>query len=252
MTTARISNELGQSRKRIIALDAARGCAILAMISYHFMWDLYFTGFWDVNAARDPLLRLYARVIAASFLTIVGISLYLAHGRGVRWSSFLKRFAVIAAAALLVSVGSWFAFPESFIFFGILHCIAIGSVIALPLLRAPPWLVFAVAAVFFALPSFIASPALETWSTWWLGLGAMPPLSNDYVPLFPWAGFVLTGGGLARIMEPWLVRARQWQPDSVLGRILVFAGRHSLLIYLTHQIVLLGVLVGLAQILRPL
>lgn len=248
--TVPVSHPPSREGRRILALDAARGGAILAMISYHFMWDLYFTGFWDVNAARDPGLRLYAKTIAATFLVIVGVSLYLAHGRGIRWRPFLQRLAVIAAAALAVTAGSWFAFPESFIFFGILHCIAVASLVALPLLRGPPWAAFAVAAAFFALPQFVASPALETWSTWWLGLGELPPVSNDYVPLFPWAGFALAGAGATRLLEPRLDAARQWRPRTALGRALVFAGRHSLIIYLTHQIVLLGLLIGLAQILR--
>ncbi|MGV6871711.1 heparan-alpha-glucosaminide N-acetyltransferase [Pseudochelatococcus sp. B33] len=248
--TVPVSHPPNPGGGRILALDAARGGAIVAMISYHFMWDLYFTGFWEVNAAQDPWLRLYAKTIAATFLTISGISLALAHGRAVRWRRFLRRLAVIAAAALAVTVGSWFAFPQSFIFFGILHCIAAASVVALPFLRAPPWAVLAAAAFFFALPQFIASPALETWSTWWLGLGELPPVSNDYVPLFPWAGFVLAGVALARLLEPWRDAARQWRPRAVPGRALVFAGRHSLIIYLTHQIVLLGLLIGLAQILR--
>lgn len=249
--TAPVSDPPRPPGGRIAALDAARGAAILAMISYHFMWDLYFTGFWDVNAARDPWLRLYAKAIAASFLTIVGVSLYLAHGRGIRWRSFGKRFLVIAAAALAVTAASWFAFPDSFIFFGILHCIAIGSVVALPFLRAPAWAVPA-AAVFFALPWFVASPALETWATWWLGLGEWPPVSNDYVPLFPWAGFVLAGVAGARLLAGRIDAARAWRPRTAVGRVLVFAGRHSLAIYLTHQIVLLGILIGLANLLRPL
>lgn len=250
--TMPVSSKLPAGGKRILALDAARGIAIIAMISYHFMWDLYFTGFWDVNAARDPLLRFYAKAIAASFLTIAGISLYLAQGRGIRWPSFLKRLAIIAIAALAVSVGSWFAFPQSFIFFGILHCIAVSSVVALPFLRAPLALVFAVAAAAFALPLFIASPALETWPTWWLGLGEWPPASNDYVPLFPWVGFVLVGVGFARLLVPMRDTFAQWQPRTWLGRGLIAAGRYSLIIYLTHQIVLLGILIGLAQIFRPL
>lgn len=237
--------------RRIVALDAARGLAIAAMISYHFMWDLYFTGFWDVNAARDPLLRLYAKGIAASFLTVAGIALFLAHGRGIRWRPFVKRLALVAGAAALVTAGSWFAFPDSFIFFGILHCIAVSSVVALPFLRAPAWAAFAGAAVTFALPLAVASPALETMATWWLGLGEYPPVSNDYVPLFPWAGFVLVGIGLARLFAPRLDAARDWQPRTAPGRALVFAGRHSLVIYLTHQIVLLGLLIGLGQLLAP-
>ena len=75
-------------------------------------------------------------------------------------------------------------------------------------------------------------------------------MSNDYVPLFPWAGFTLAGVGLAGLVASRLDAARAWRPRTAVGRALVFAGRHSLVIYLTHQIVLLGILGGLAQLLR--
>lgn len=237
---------------RIPALDAARGIAIVAMISYHFMWDLYFTGFWSVNAATDPALRLYAKGIAALFLGLVGISLVLAHGNGIRWRSFSKRLAMIVAAALVVTIGSYLAFPDSYIFFGILHCIALSSVLALPFIRAPLWLVIVSAIIAFAQPWAFASPLFEAPWALWLGLGIIPPLSNDYVPLFPWFGFVLTGIAIWRVLPAALVSRRHWEAGSLIGRILIFSGQHSLFIYLTHQIVLLGILIGLANLLRPL
>ncbi|MFT0890867.1 heparan-alpha-glucosaminide N-acetyltransferase [Pseudochelatococcus sp. G4_1912] len=237
---------------RIPALDVARGIAIAAMISYHFMWDLYFTGFWHINAATDPMLRLYAKAIAASFLTLVGIGLVLAHGNGMRWHSFIKRLGMIVAAALVVTVGSYFAFPDSYIFFGILHCIALSSVLALPFLRAPVWLVLVAAVIAFAMPWAIAAPVFEAPWALWLGLGIIPPLSNDYVPIFPWFGFVLMGIALWRLNPAHAKDTPRWQPHSVIGRVLVFTGQHSLIIYLTHQIVLIGILVGLASLLRPL
>ncbi|MGB5799766.1 MAG: heparan-alpha-glucosaminide N-acetyltransferase domain-containing protein, partial [Mesorhizobium sp.] len=33
--------------KRIVAIDVARGLALLAMASYHFTWDLGFFGYTD-------------------------------------------------------------------------------------------------------------------------------------------------------------------------------------------------------------
>ncbi|MGI6244747.1 MAG: heparan-alpha-glucosaminide N-acetyltransferase [Pseudochelatococcus sp.] len=237
------------AQRRVTALDAARGLAIVAMISYHLTWDLYVTGFTSINAATDPWLRLYARLIAASFLTVSGIALVLAHEGGAGGRRFLRRLATIAAAALAVTAGSWFAFPHSFIFFGILHCIALSSVLALPFLRAPAWATALAALVVLVLPQVFASPAFEVWWLLWLGLGEIPPLSNDYVPIFPWFGFVLAGIAFWRWLPPGLRQeAARWRANGPVGRGLVFAGRHSLVIYLTHQIVLLGILTGLASL----
>lgn len=252
MDTASRSLPISTRAARIPALDVARGIAIAAMISYHFMWDLYFTGFWSINAATDPVLRLYAKGIAASFLGLVGISLVLAHGNGMQWRSFFKRLGMVVAAALVVTIGSYLAFPESYIFFGILHCIALSSVLALPFIRAPLWVVIASIIIAFAMPWAFASSVFEAPWALWLGLGIIPPLSNDYVPIFPWFGFVLAGIALWRSLPEAPADTQRWQPDGSIGRILVFAGQHSLFIYLTHQIVLLGILIGLASLLRPL
>ena len=59
------------------------------------------------------------------------------HRGGLRWSAFLRRLAVIAGAALAITVATLFAFPDQFIYFGILHAIALFSVLALPFLRLP-------------------------------------------------------------------------------------------------------------------
>ena len=67
------------------------------------------------------------------------------------------------------------------------------------------------------------------------------PQTEDYVPLLPWFGVVLLG----LYAGPYLARlARQQQGvgESGLVQLLAFGGRHSLVIYLLHQPLLLGVL----------
>ena len=57
-----------------------------------------------------------------------------------RWPAYWRRFLIIAGAAALVSVGTYFVFPGAFVFFGILHCIAAASLVALPFLFLPAFL----------------------------------------------------------------------------------------------------------------
>ena len=65
-----------------------------------------------------------------------------------RWPAFWRRFALIVAAAALVTAGTYVAFPTSYVFFGILHCIAVASLIAVPFLFAP-WPVALAGGAFF-------------------------------------------------------------------------------------------------------
>jgi uncharacterized membrane protein len=200
-----------------------------------------------------PAWQWFARAIAASFLTLVGIGLVLGHGRGVRWRSFLRRLAVLASAALAVSVVTWFAFPEEYIFFGILHSIAVSSVLALPFLRVPSPILVAAAGFCFAAPFLFTDPSLDGPALDWLGLGASARPTNDYVPIFPWFAFVLLGLAAGRLALPFAARSVPASPvwTNPLSRGLIWSGRRSLVIYLVHQPLLLGASILMVQATGP-
>lgn len=236
---------------RIPVFDVARGVALAAMALYHFSWDLEFFGLADLGVTEKPLWIASARAIAGSFLALVGVSLFLAHVRGIRWRPFLRRLAVVAAAAGAITLLSAYADPDGIIWFGILHCIAVSSVLGLAFLRAPLWLVIVAAIACLVAPSLLASPAFNGHAWLWLGLASEPVPSNDYNPLLPWFGCVLAGIALAQSILPHADGAAwaRWQPQSRLAQTLALAGRHSLLFYLVHQPVLLGVLWAVSQLL---
>ncbi len=226
----------------------ARGAALAAMAVYHFSWDLSFYGLADIPVASGTGWIVFARMIAGSFLALVGVSLVLAARGGIAWPGYGRRLAQIVAAAAAITVATWFAFPETYIFFGILHAVALFSVLALAFLRLPPVLTLAAAALAFAAPSLVSDPLFDQSWLLWTGLGTYFPPSNDYVPLFPWFGTTLTGLALARLAEGagFWDRLAGWRPDTALARLASFAGRHSLLVYLAHQPVLLVLLGAVA------
>ncbi len=230
-----------QPRQRIPAIDLARGLALVAMAIYHFTWDLEFFGYADPGMTAVGGWRLFARCIASSFLFLVGVSLFLGHGKGIRWPGFVRRLAMVGGAALAISLVTYLAVPGGFIFFGILHQIALGSVLGLLFLRLPAILTLAVAAAVIAAPHFLRSPVFDHPAWWWLGLSSSNPRSNDYVPLFPWFGAVLAGVAVARIGEAsgLFKRLADIAPGK-WSRPATFAGQHSLAVYLVHQPVLIA------------
>lgn len=240
------------ARGRIELLDLARGAALLAMFVYHFAYDLSFFRLIGVDVVSDPGWRLFARLIAGSFLAIVGFSLVLATRNGLNRQAWLRRFAMVAGAALLVSLGTWFAIPENFIFFGILHHIALASLLALPFLRLPALALALIGAAWFALP-FILGPELfeSDWLSW-LGFGPWPRTA-DFVPLFPWFACVLAGMALGKLL---LARApdsgwTQWRAKSGTARLIALGGRNSLFVYLVHQPLFIGTLLLFMQLSGP-
>lgn len=239
-------------KPRLEAIDLARGAALAAMAIYHFAWDLEFFGYAPPGMTAAGGWKLFARAIASSFLFLVGVSLFLAHARGIRWRSFLRRLAMVGAAAAAISLATWIAVPGGFIFFGILHQIALASVLGLAFLRLPTAVTLLVAAVVVAAPLFLRSAIFDHPALWWVGLSPQNPRSNDYVPLFPWFGAVLFGMAAARLSEAagLFRRMATFSPGS-WSRPLQMAGRHSLAVYLVHQPLLIGALWLFSQAAPP-
>jgi uncharacterized membrane protein len=217
----------------------ARGAALLAMFVFHFTWDLSAFGWIDDNAPFNPGFKLFGHAIAASFLVLAGLSLVLAAQKSPRLAtarSFWMRLLQISLAAAAISVASYVLFPQSPIFFGILHCIALSSLIALPLVGAPWPVTASLGVMALAAPAALASVNFDAPLLWWTGLSSFEPASNDYRPLFPWLGFMLIGlavGGIAQAKKLW--PAAGGAPKNAFARALGFGGRHSLIVYLVHQ-----------------
>lgn len=241
------------SRPRFAVVDIARGVAIIAMVAYHLCWDLSYFRFISADVGYDPQWVFIARSILAVFLFLVGMGLVLGHGNGIRWRRFWRRWVFVVAGALIITVATYFVFPQSFVYFGVLHAIALFSLLGLAFVLTPLWLPILVAAVVVALP-FFHSDALFNQKAWsWLGFWQVPPPTNDLVPLFPWFGAVLLGIVAARLVlaSGLAVRLAAIAPSGRLARLLAFLGRWSLLIYLLHQPILLGLVYPAAAIFQP-
>lgn len=242
---------------RIPLIDTLRGIALVAMASYHFTWDLEFFGYLEPGTATEGGWKVYARLIASSFLFLVGVSLVLAHRPAIRWKPYGRRLGLVAAAAAVISVGTYVALPQEWIFFGILHAIVTSSLIALLFLPLPPLVTagtaIAILVAFiidgWVMPGVLRLALFDSRLIAWIGLAETPPRSNDFVPLFPWLSAVLAGVAVAGLLRRHggFARLQTWQQKE---NILTRAGQHSLAFYLVHQPVLIGI-VYLATLIAP-
>ncbi|MEO0497892.1 MAG: heparan-alpha-glucosaminide N-acetyltransferase [Pseudomonadota bacterium] len=237
-------------RSRVAVVDAVRGVALLAMAHFHFIFDLEMFGYLERGTAGSFPWKPYARTIAATFLFLVGLSLVLAHSwrpnplGALRDRRYWRRIAQVAGAAAIITVATYFTIPTAFIFFGILHHIALASLLGLLFVRLPWPALSVLAMAAFALPRFVALDQLNGMAGWWTGLASTTPLSNDFVPLFPWFAAVLVGMAFGRLalQTGWAAKAADWEMTSAPARALRWLGRRSLAVYLLHQPVIIGLM----------
>jgi uncharacterized membrane protein len=245
--------------QRFDAPDALRGLAMLWMTVFHFSFDLNQFGHIHQNFYDDPLWTEQRTVIVSLFLFCAGLGQAIAVAQGQSWQRFWRRWAQVALCALLVTVGSWLMYPRSFIYFGVLHGMALMLIVARLTATWGAWLWLLGGLVIAS--KFIAYYALNTWATGhfvdlfnapvlnWIGWITHKPVTEDYVPIFPWLGVMWWGvaaGG-------WFVR----QPGGFFAkpllssfRPLAWLGRWSLSYYMLHQPVLIGCLMGWAWLVK--
>lgn len=232
---------------RLDRLDALRGAAMLWMAVFHFAFDLNFLGFLEPrqNFYGDLFWTVQRTCIVSLFLFCAGLGQAVALERGVPWARFWRRWAQIAACALLVSAGSALMFPRSWIHFGVLHGLAVMLVLVRLLgpLRGGLWLAGALA---LALPALASHPFFDAPAWHWTGLVTRKPVTEDYVPVLPWLGVMLWGLAAGRSL---LARRRGLLAGPVPPplRPLAGLGRWSLSFYMLHQPVLIGLLMALKR-----
>ncbi|WP_457427569.1 DUF1624 domain-containing protein [Roseateles sp. P5_E7] len=227
--------------KRSDRLDALRGLAIVWMAAFHFGFDLSYFRWISQDFYRDPVWTWQRTCIVSLFLFCAGGGQALAMVNGQSRERFWKRWVQVAGCALLVTAGSWFMFPNSWISFGVLHGIAaMLLLLRLGLARLPNAALLALAVAAIALPQFVQHPAFDTRWTDWLGLVTHKPITEDYVPVLPWLGAMLLGFVATR-MRPQLWQGTAPRPLAVLGR-------WSLSFYMVHQPVLIAALMAVQSL----
>lgn len=241
---------MSERPSRLPLLDLFRGLAIVAMVLYHGAWDFWSAGMLDMDPVHDPLSLWSRSAILGAFLLLVGVGTSLG-GRGGRDARrFLRRLAFLCLGAGAITVVSLIVFPATPILFGALHHIAVASLLALPLIRLPPLVAAAFGLGVILVDGRVAFDLFDTPWLSWIGLAITPPPSNDYVPLVPWFGVVAIGVAIGRWERLTSLLARP-RPDNTAGRALIRIGRNSLWIYLLHQPILYGAVLGIATLTGP-
>ena len=173
------------------------------------------------------------------FFICIGVSLVYSHAEKIYLKKFIKRLAKVAIGAGIITLMSLAMYPQSWIYFGVLHFILIASLCAILFVHYPRLSLILGTCIIILVPQGLLE---KRWPFYYID-ELLPNYTVDYVPLFPWLGVILLGISLAH--SKWLnhdiFKFNNLKNDKLIRR-LTWPGKHSLIIYLIHQPLLFAVL----------
>ena len=228
-------------KNRIDIIDAVRGICVVLMVAHHLLYDL--VAFLDAPAwlFANPVFNFLHYVFAGLFIFLSGVSSQFSR-------SNVKRGLKVIAVAAAVTLVTYFI--DMLISFGVLHLLGFSMLFygltrrlwdALPRKIAP--ILYIALIIGGALAT--AYIPLKSEHIWMLGWTQSGFVSYDYFPLLPWLFVFLLG-----TWAGWYIREEKlpaWFYDT---KIPVFpaVGKKALIIYVVHQPVLYGLIMGIVYI----
>ncbi|WP_241146145.1 heparan-alpha-glucosaminide N-acetyltransferase [[Collinsella] massiliensis] len=229
---------------RVAAFDILRGITIISMVCFHAAYDAVYIYGFDLPWFRDPVIQdVWRCSISWVFIALAGWMTRFSRNN-------LRRAALYGASALIVWLVTSVASVDTAISFGILYCMAACTLcwgtLSPALKRVHPLLGLLIALGLFALTYTVPRHLYAVDGLAWLGFPGPGFASGDYYPLIPYCFLYAAGAFGARLFDrlspggypAWM--RRDWiAPLSAIGR-------HSLLIYLAHQplLIVLFTLIG--------
>lgn len=231
---------------RIPFFDTLRGFTVISMVCFHAAYDATYIYGYGLDWFLNPVIQnVWRASISWIFLALAGWMCAFSRSNA-------RRGARYAAAALLVWVATTIAAVDIPISFGILFCMAASTLlfaIASPILKRIP----ASSGLFICLALFAATytvpdtrVAFEGLA--WLGFPGPTFTSGDYYPMIPFTFMYLAGTYAATLFAKMHPSGYPAWMQRVDVKPLAFIGRHSLAVYLVHQVLLIVIFEAVALI----
>jgi uncharacterized membrane protein len=216
---------------RIWEIDFFRGVAILLMVVFHLVVDLkdfygfpldYLQGFWYYEGKLSAIM----------FMLLAGIS--TCFGRNV-----LKHGLRVFGWGMVLTVITYIYYPHMYIRFGILHLLGSSLLLYYFIRKLPSKVMAVLSIVIIIVGNVFIRMDVDSPFLFPLGLTTANFMSMDHYPLLPWSGVFLLGVVTGRILygtrQSLIVKPYKFETIE-------FLGRHSLLIYLIHQPIMIMIL----------
>lgn len=205
------------------------------MLVLNFVTDLNHFGI--MNTETGDQWWWMARIAASLFVGISGVSYFLAHRLEYDFTKTSGRTQRLIFWAFVITIITYIFEPSAYVRFGVLHLLALASIVAFPVARKPEF-ALGIGLILLIIPLSSNSNLV------WLGLRETGFIAVDYFPLNPWLGIFFIGLALASRIYPEgkPLTEIQW-PEKWL-----WFGRNTLTIYVIHQPILIGLLILTGQV----
>ena len=219
-------------------LDILRWLCIVLMVLFHLNYSL--VNIFEINFLNFSEIFWYViwRASALWFMVISWVSFYLAskkYSYAQLQNKYLKYSWVLAVIAWAISLGTYLFIPQQLILFGILHLFAI-SFFLLPFITRAKYWAFAALIMLIAVSIFVDSE-VESWYLFPLWFYNSDFKSADYYPLIPYFWYIVGWYLWARVLDRYKILSllATTREISLIEKILSYAWKKSLLLYIIHQ-----------------
>lgn len=226
-------------QKRIFELDCMRVAAILLMVVFHFSYDLQVYAGAAIDCESMPLY-LIGKTAALLFMFVSGISSCIG-------KRTLRRGVTVFCCGMLVTIATLLFDPAEYVRFGILHFLGVSMLLSLILQRLGRVMLGIIAAASAVVGLAAQSMTANTFLLVPFGILYKGFVSIDYYPLFPYLSVYIIGIIVYKSYyqngKLLLLSSNTW-----FGSAVVLISKHSLLIYLLHQPILVGLMLAIGHI----
>jgi len=215
---------------KVIAIDNIRGIAFIFMIIHHIFYFYDASNNYTTKLSKNILVSSSGEIARILFILTAGICIGLSATKNGNIKKRLERSLIIGLHALIIGLITYIYYPDYYIRFGILHFLALSTLLISFIAPYKKLSVVILLISFFIKPPIINS-LIDTIT------GAKQHYNMmDYFPLFPWIQLILTGLIISQYLN---IKSLDTIPYLSSTNILTLIGRNSLELYTGHIILLI-------------
>jgi len=217
--------------ERVVIIDNIRGIAFLFMLFQHIFYFYDVSTYYKTSYSDDKIVSTSGLIARTIFILLAGYSVYMNYNKDkkVHIEKRFNRSIEILGHGLFLTGLTYLLYPDNFIRFGILHFIAVGTLLISVL---SPYSVWTIAV--FVLSIVVKYPEINPFIDTITGASS-PGAMMDWFPLNKWLPVILLGLIIGQNIDI----SKYNIPMLEFNNFITDIGKNSLNLYTIHVTILL-------------